>query len=70
MCACVNMHVGSRLYFLWALLLIVPTRWGGGSYPSAEKQSVYSTTPADWATETTESAYIVPAFVYVYVLQL
>ena len=20
----------------------------GGSYPSAEKQSVYSTTPADW----------------------
>ena len=26
------------------------TRWGGGgSYPSAEKQSVYSTAPADWA---------------------
>ena len=23
---------------------------GGGSYPSAEKQSVYSTAPADWAT--------------------
>ena len=22
---------------------------GGGSYPSAEKQSVYSTAPADWA---------------------
>ena len=22
---------------------------GGGSYPSAEAQSVYSTTPADWA---------------------
>ena len=22
---------------------------GGGSYPSAEKQSVYSTGPADWA---------------------
>ena len=26
------------------------TRWGG-SYPSAEKQSVYSTAPADWANE-------------------
>ena len=26
------------------------TRWGGGSYPSAEKQSVYSTAPADWAS--------------------
>ena len=25
------------------------TRCGGGSYPSAEKQSVYSTAPADWA---------------------
>ena len=25
------------------------TRWGGGSYSSAEKQSVYSTAPADWA---------------------
>ena len=25
------------------------TRWGEGSYPSAEKQSVYSTAPADWA---------------------
>ena len=24
------------------------TRWEGGSYPSAEKQSVYSTAPADW----------------------
>ena len=23
--------------------------FGGGSYPSAEKQSVYSTAPADWA---------------------
>ena len=23
---------------------------GGGSYPSAEVQSVYSTAPADWAT--------------------
>ena len=22
---------------------------GGGAYPSAEKQSVYSTAPADWA---------------------
>ena len=25
------------------------TRWGGGSYPSAEKHSVYSIAPADWA---------------------
>ena len=24
---------------------------GGGSYPSAEKQSVYSTAPADWAIQ-------------------
>ena len=24
------------------------TRWGGGSYPSAEKQTVYSTAPANW----------------------
>ena len=24
------------------------TRWGGGVYSSAEKQSVYSTAPADW----------------------
>ena len=30
---------------------IQDTRWGGGSYPSAEKQSVYSTAPADWAIE-------------------
>ena len=27
------------------------TRWGGGSCASAEKQSVYSTTPADWANK-------------------
>ena len=26
------------------------TRWGGGSYPSADVQSVYSKAPADWAT--------------------
>ena len=25
------------------------TRWGWVSYPSAEKHSVYSTAPADWA---------------------
>ena len=24
------------------------TRWGKGSYPSAESLSVYSTAPADW----------------------
>ena len=24
-------------------------RWARGSYPSAEKQSVYNTAPADWA---------------------
>ena len=24
---------------------------GGGSYPSAEVQSVYSTAPADWASQ-------------------
>ena len=28
---------------------IQDTRWRGGSYPSAEVQSVYSTAPADWA---------------------
>ena len=35
----------------------------GGSYPSAEVQSVYSTAPADWA--------IVPAYMlhlYVYIV--
>ena len=32
---------------------IQDTRWGGvGSYPSAEKQSVYFTAPANWAIET------------------
>ena len=30
---------------------IQDTSWMWGSYPSAEKQSVYSTAPADWATE-------------------
>ena len=29
--------------------VISRTLVGGGSYPSAEKQSVYSTAPADWA---------------------
>ena len=28
---------------------IQDTCWRWGSYPSAEKQSVYSTAPADWA---------------------
>ena len=28
---------------------IQDTHWGGGSYPSAEVLSVYSTAPADWA---------------------
>ena len=28
---------------------IQDTLYGGGSYPSAEVQSVYSTAPADWA---------------------
>ena len=28
---------------------IQDTRWRVGSYPSAEKQSVYSIAPADWA---------------------
>ena len=27
------------------------TRWGGGSYPSVEVQSVYSTAAADWAIQ-------------------
>ena len=27
---------------------------GGGSYPSAEKQSVYSTAPAEWGASTNE----------------
>ena len=27
---------------------IFDTRWWWGSYPSVEKQSVYSTAPADW----------------------
>ena len=46
--------------FLKALALLEPhhqivlchtqdDRWAGGSYPSAEKQLVYSKAPADWA---------------------
>ena len=32
-------------------LVSYPGHWlGGESYPSAEKQSVYSTDPADWAS--------------------
>ena len=31
-------------HHIWTLVI------GGGSYPSAEVQSVYSTAPADWAT--------------------
>ena len=30
--------------------------WGGGSYPSAEVQSVYSTVPADWASKLRDKA--------------
>ena len=30
-------------------LVSYPGHWLGGSYPSAEVQSVYSTAPADWA---------------------
>ena len=30
---------------------------GGGSYPSAEVQSVYSTAPADWARELSRRFY-------------
>ena len=29
---------------------LISYRWVGGSYPSAEMQTAYSTTPADWAT--------------------
>ena len=31
------------------LVLYPGLLYGGGSYPSAEKLSVYSTAPADWA---------------------
>ena len=35
----------------WIVLChIQDTRWGMESYPSAEKQSVYSTAPPDWAS--------------------
>ena len=32
------------------LVLYQDTRCGWGSYPSAERQSVYSTAPSDWAS--------------------
>ena len=32
------------------LVSYIRTLVGGGSYPSAEKQLVYSTAPADWVT--------------------
>ena len=43
-----------KLQHCWNLTIrlfsvISRTLVGGGSYPSAEKQSVYSTAPADWA---------------------
>ena len=39
----------------------------GGSYPSAEKQSVYSTAPADWANIYVCACVYIYIYVYIYV---
>ena len=42
-------------YYQFVKCHIRDTHWlGGESYPSAEKQSVYSTAPDDWAVFTSE----------------
>ena len=47
------LHIPPKLQHCWSLTIrlfsvLSRTPVGGGSYPSAEKQSVYSTAPADW----------------------
>ena len=54
------LHVSQKLQNYWSITirlfsvisrtLVVVVVVGGGSYPSAEVQSVYSTAPADWAS--------------------
>ena len=40
-----------KLQHYWNLTIrLFSVTLGGGSYPSAEKQSLYSTAPTDWAT--------------------
>ena len=44
---------------------------GGGSYPSAEVQSVYSTAPADWATmHLSDSSFIAQLLKNIHARQL
>ena len=48
------LHIPPKLQHYWNLTIrlfnVIPRQLLGRFYPSAEKQSVYSTAPADWAT--------------------